>query len=136
MRLSVLCLAVALLAIFAGSVSACPYNQAVVVQQVVATPVVAAVPVQTVVATPVVQSQVAVVPTAVFATPVVQTFAVQQNVYGGFGGQRAVRGRAVGGGGGGLGGVVNAVNNLANSPAGIFTIGALAGGGTFRGAFR
>ena len=72
---------------------------------------------------------------------VVRQNVVRQNVYGGYGGGNfrsaqfvgGGRQRLVGGGGGGgLGGIINAIGNVANSPAGTFVLGALAGGGSFR----
>jgi hypothetical protein len=51
--------------------------------------------------------------------------AQRQFVGGGFGGRQ----RAFGGGGFGSGGVINAVNNLVNSPAGTFALGAFVGNG-------
>lgn len=144
MRSAVLGAAVLLLALLAGTATACPYNQAVAVQvqaAVVATPVVtvvpAVVPVATVV-TPVVQTQVAVVPTVV-ATPVIQTVVqreviverqVQKQRRGIYGGGR----QAFGGGGGGgsfLGDTIRAVGDVANSPAGSFFLGAQAARGKF-----
>jgi hypothetical protein len=72
-----------------------------------------------------------------YAAPVIvqkQVVVRQQAVYGGFsqrqfgGGGFGGRQRAFGGGFG-SGGVINAVNNLVNSPAGTFALGAFVGNG-------
>lgn len=127
MKFAVTVAAVVLLGLLAGVASACPYNQAAVVQTqaVVATPVVTQVvtPVVAQVVTPVVQSQVAVIPAfqTVVATPVVQTI-VQKNVVVEQVQQRNVRQRGGFGGGGGLGGVIDAVGRLANTPVGAIAV--------------
>lgn len=135
-------LAVALFVLLGAQVaSACDYNKrAVVVQQVVQAQVVQPVvvaPVVSQIVVPQVVSQAVVVP-VVQKQVVVQQFQQVQKVRGGYGGYgggfrqaQFVGGRQNfgGGGGGGLAGVINAVGNVANSPAGTFALGVLAGRG-------
>jgi hypothetical protein len=133
MRIALCALTALTLAVATAQAGDC--RRAVVVEQVVVQDNYHAPIVQKVVAQPVYVQRVVAQP--VYVQQVVAQKVVRQNVYGGggfrqaqfVGGGRQRLGIGGGGGGGFIAGTLDAVGRLANSPAGTFALGVLAGRG-------